>query len=162
MIDRIKILVNLIIEKLLIVLMAVMVLNVLWQVFTRFILNDPSSFTEELARYLLIWVGLIGAGYVTGKKMHLAIDYVINKFDDKKRFVINIFINVCTFSFALFAMLIGGINLVSLILYLEQISAALQIQLGYVYLAVPISGILIMFYSAVNIIEQFQRLNKSN
>ncbi|HRD18591.1 MAG TPA: TRAP transporter small permease subunit, partial [Candidatus Marinimicrobia bacterium] len=57
-----------------VVLMAISVFNVLWQVFTRFILRNPSSYTEELARYLLIWVGLLGAAYAAGNKMHLAID----------------------------------------------------------------------------------------
>ncbi|HRS91659.1 MAG TPA: TRAP transporter small permease subunit, partial [Candidatus Marinimicrobia bacterium] len=57
-----------------VVLMAISVFNVLWQVFTRFILHHPSSYTEELARYLLIWVGLLGAAYAAGNKMHLAID----------------------------------------------------------------------------------------
>ena len=45
-------------------IMAVMVINVLWQVFTRFIIGTPSSFTDELARYLMIWVGVLGAAYM--------------------------------------------------------------------------------------------------
>jgi TRAP-type C4-dicarboxylate transport system permease small subunit len=55
-------------------LMAGMVLNVLWQVFTRFVLRHPSSFTEELARYMMIWVGLLGSAYASGRKSHLALD----------------------------------------------------------------------------------------
>ena len=45
------------------VLMGAMVINVLWQVFTRFVIRDPSSFTEEAARYMMIWVGLLGSAY---------------------------------------------------------------------------------------------------
>ncbi len=55
-------------EWLLVALMSLMVVNVLWQVATRFLLNDPSSFTEEIARYLLIWVGLLGSAYAVGKR----------------------------------------------------------------------------------------------
>ena len=51
--------------------MGLLVIDVLWQVFTRFVLGNPSSFTEELARYLMIWVGLLGASYAAGKRMHL-------------------------------------------------------------------------------------------
>ena len=58
----------------LIVIMGVMVINVLWQVFTRFIVGTPSSFTDELARYLMIWLGILGAAYVSGRNMHVAID----------------------------------------------------------------------------------------
>lgn len=161
MIPRIKKSVDKFIEYLLVFLMAVMVLNVLWQVFSRFILNAPSSFTEELARYLLIWVGLIAAGYVAGRKMHLAIDYLVNKFSPGIKRKIDLFINLAIMMFALFVMVIGGFNLVSLTVYLEQISSALQIQLGYVYLAVPISGILIIFYSAVNIFELYSPSNNN-
>ncbi|MCF6270073.1 MAG: TRAP transporter small permease [Melioribacteraceae bacterium] len=142
-----------IIEWLLIGLLTLMVFNVSWQVFSRFIIGDPSSWTEELTRYSLIWLGMIGAGYVTGKKMHLAIDYFANKVKEPARGYIEIFIHTTVLLFALTVMVIGGTNLVGLTLYLEQISASLQIQLGYVYLALPISGILIIFYSTENIYE---------
>ena len=141
----------------LVVLMTLMVFNVLWQVFTRFIMNDPSSFTDELARYLLIWLGLLGAAYVTGQNMHLAIDYLLNKTNFNVKTKLEYMINILIFLFAFFVMVIGGANLVSLTLYLEQISAALQIQLGYVYIALPLSGILIMFYSGINIIQQYKK-----
>ena len=59
-------------------------------------------------------------------------------------------------------MVVGGFNLVSLTVYLEQISSALQIQLGYIYLAVPISGLLIIFYSAVNISDLYSNDNSNN
>ena len=145
-----------VIEYSLVILMALMVFNVLWQVFTRFIMNDPSSFTDELARYLLIWLGLLGAGYVTGQKMHLAIDYLLSKTKPNVKSKLEYVINISIFLFALFVMVIGGVNLVSLTLYLEQISAALQIQLGYIYIVLPLSGLLIMFYTGVFIIEQYK------
>lgn len=148
-----------VIQNLLVFLMALMVLNVLWQVFTRFIMNDPSSFTDELARYLLIWLGLLGAAYVTGQKMHLAIDYLLNKSKPKVKGILEYVINISIFLFALFVMVIGGVNLVSLTLYLKQISAALQIQLGYVYIVLPLSGLLIMFYTAVDIVQQYKENN---
>ncbi len=63
-----------VLANILVIIMAIMVLNVLWQVASRFILGSPSSFTDELARYLMIWVGILGAAYVSGKNMHVAID----------------------------------------------------------------------------------------
>jgi TRAP-type C4-dicarboxylate transport system permease small subunit len=140
-------------ERVLILLMLVMVLNVLWQVFTRFILGAPATFTEELARYVLIWVGMLGAAYVAGKKMHLSIDFVTGKMKGKLKFWIEVFIQCCIFFFGLFGMVIGGIYLVYLTLYLKQTSAALQIPLGYVYIAIPVSGLLIMYYSAAALYE---------
>ena len=151
---NIKIAVDKVLEWTLIVLMAANVLNVLWQVFTRFVLKNPSSFTEELARYLLIWVGLLGAGYVAGRKMHLAIDVVVNRLKGgRARRLAEYLIEVSIFVFALFVMVYGGIRLVVITLTLNQISAVLRIKLGYVYLVLPLSGLLIMFYSILFMAE---------
>src|SRR5690554_6222742 len=85
----------------LIALMGIAVLNVLWQVFTRWALQDPSSYTEELARYLLIWIGLLGSAYAVGKKLHLAIDLVPMKLEGRARRWLEIAIQLLIFAFAL-------------------------------------------------------------
>lgn len=154
MLEKLKHKVDKVLGWFLIILMAVNVLNVLWQVFTRFILRDPSSFTEELARYLLIWVGLLGASYAAGQKMHLAIDIILKSLEGKTRVLVELCIQLFIFLFALFVMVIGGFRLVSITLKLNQISAALQIQLGYVYLVLPLSGLLIMFYAFLSFMEK--------
>jgi TRAP-type C4-dicarboxylate transport system permease small subunit len=156
MLEIIKNKVNRILEWVLITLMAVNVLNVLWQVFTRFVVKDPSSFTEELARYLLIWVGLLGASYAAGQKMHLAIDIVLKAVAGKIRNLAELCIQLFIFLFAFFVMVIGGIRLVVITLKLSQISAALRLQLGYVYLVLPLSGLLIMFYASVFFMERMR------
>jgi TRAP-type C4-dicarboxylate transport system permease small subunit len=150
---RLKALVDRVLEFAVAFVMAILVLDVLWQVFTRFILRDPSSWTEELARYLLIWVGLLGAAYAAGRKMHLALDLLPTKLEGPKRRRLSIFIELCAFLFAFAALVVGGVRLVNVTLVLGQTSAALQMPIGYVYLVVPISGILIMFYSAYHIYE---------
>lgn len=158
MLLSIKSLVDKILSWVVVLLMAVITVNVLWQVFSRFVLQDPSSFTEELARYMLIWIGILGASYVAGQKLHLAIDLLSTKLTGKSNSVLEIFIQVCIFVFSLFVMVIGGIRLVSITLQLNQISAALQIHLGYVYLVLPLSGILMMFYSAYFVIEEINKI----
>ena len=140
----------------LIVLMAANVFNVLWQVFTRFILNNPSAFTEELARFLLIWVGLLGAAYAAGRKMHLAIEVILERLEGKIREIAEFAIQFFIFLFALLVMIVGGIRLVGITLALDQISAALRVKLGYIYLALPLSGLLIMFYALVFIVERIK------
>ena len=61
------------------ILMSVLVVDVLWQVISRYLLSSPSSFTDELAGFLLIWVGVLGAAYVAGRKEHLAIDILVQR-----------------------------------------------------------------------------------
>jgi len=143
-----------------VVLMAISVFNVLWQVFTRFILHHPSSYTEELARYLLIWVGLLGAAYAAGNKMHLAIDLFSAKMQRNNALRLQIFIQICILLFAVAVMVIGGLRLVTITLTLNQLSAALQVKLGYVYLVLPISGILIAVYAIMEIISLICQLSR--
>lgn len=129
------------------VLMAAMVFNVLWQVFTRFVLRQPSSFTEEAARYLMIWVGLLGSAYATGQKSHLALDLITARLQGGRKRLSEIAIHTCVLLFALAVMVGGGGRLVWIQLSLGQQSAALQLKLGYVYLAVPLAGAFIVIYS---------------
>ena len=70
---------NRVLEVFLVILMSILVVDVLWQVFSRYLLSSPSSFTDELAGFLLIWVGVLGAAYVAGRQEHLAIDILIQR-----------------------------------------------------------------------------------
>ena len=81
-------------------IMGIMVINVLWQVFTRFIMGSPSSFTDELARYLMIWVGVLGAAYMSGKRMHVAIDILPSRLSKVKQLRLKIFVNLIIIFFA--------------------------------------------------------------
>jgi len=101
-----------VLEGFLVLIMSVLVIDVLWQVASRYVLNSPSSFTDELAGFLLIWVSLFGAAYVTGKKEHLAIDLMLQKADPERKKLLEIIINLCVFLFGLFVMVIGGTWLV--------------------------------------------------
>lgn len=144
-----------------IVIMAVITINVLWQVFSRFILAAPSSFTEELARYLLVWLGILGASYVAGQKMHLAIDLLSVNLQERGKAILDIVIQTFIFVFALFVMVIGGMRLVTITLILNQISAALQVPLGYVYMVLPVSGALMMFYAVYYITYEISLLKSA-
>ncbi|RAI92256.1 TRAP transporter small permease [Algoriphagus yeomjeoni] len=139
------------IAYLLVILMSLMVVNVTWQVVSRYIFQSPSSFTDELSRYMLIWVGMLGAAYVAGKNEHLAIDILLTKLEEKAQDKLMILINTCIFIFALVVMVIGGSNLVYLTFILEQKSAVLQIPLAYIYGIIPFSGLLVIYYQVVSI-----------
>ncbi len=136
------------------IIMAVMVVNVLWQVFTRFVVGSPSSFTDELARYLMIWVGVLGAAYISGKRMHVAIDILPTRLNKKGQLRLKTISNSIIILFCFFAMIIGGLRLVYITFTLEQYSPALQIPLAVVYLVIPISGVLIMYYKVSDILNK--------
>ncbi len=139
------------IEFVLVFIFALLVLDVLWQVFGRYVLNQSFSFTEEFARFALIWLSILGAAYLNGQRDHLSMDYLLQKLSPEKLAKRKKIIEMMMFVFALVVMVIGGGNLVYTTLYLGQISPAMHISLGYVYAIVPVSGLLIMFYSIYNL-----------
>ena len=144
-------------EVLVMVVVAVLVLDVLWQVFTRFILNDPSTWTEELAVFLLVWVSLLGAAVALGRGAHLGIDYFVGKLPERMRLATEVFVFFCIAAFSFLVMVVGGIDLVWSMLELGQPSPALNVQMGYVYLAVPISGFFLTLYAIIGLVERLGR-----
>ena len=137
---------NRVLEFILIIVLGVMVLNVSWQVFSRYVLANPNSFTDELARYLMIWLGVMGTAYVSGKRLHVSIDFFPSQLNlslqkTMEKIIISIII-LATFLIFIF----GGSRLVFLTYILGQKSAALQIPLYIVYLCIPLSGACIIFY----------------
>jgi TRAP-type C4-dicarboxylate transport system permease small subunit len=147
-----------ILGSLLVFLMAVMVIAVSWQVFSRYILQSSSSFTEEIARFLLIWIGILGAAYVSGQQEHLSIDILPPKLNEKNRRRLRMGINLLIILFCLAVLVIGGCNLVYLNYILGQTSAALNIPLGAVYTVIPISGVLVIVYKINELLNPKQYL----
>jgi TRAP-type C4-dicarboxylate transport system permease small subunit len=142
-----------ILGSVLVLLMALMVVAVLWQIFSRYVMNSPSSFTEELARYVFIWIGILGAAYATGQQTHLSIDILPPKLEPKNRVRLLIGINILIILFSLTVLVMGGGNLVYVNYELGQSSAALGLPLSYVYSVIPLSGILVIIYKLIEIMR---------
>jgi TRAP-type C4-dicarboxylate transport system permease small subunit len=132
---------------LLTLLMGVMVLDVTWQVVSRLVLRAPSSFTEELAGFLLIWIGLLGAAYCLRAGSHLGIDLLVARLRGRARRAAMVAAHLLVAAFALSTLVIGGASLVRLALHLHQTSAAMGIPVGFVYLALPLAGLLMLVFS---------------
>lgn len=135
---------NKILETVLAVLVAVMVIGCFWQVFTRFILNNPSKYTEELLRYLLIWMTMLGVPYAYGKNRHLSINLATKSFSEKGRLFTSIGTELLVLFLSVFVMIIGGWMVMTN--SAGQISPAMHLPMQMYYACVPISGILMVFY----------------
>jgi len=145
-----------ILELFLVVIMSALVIDVVWQVASRYLFSNPSSFTDELAVFLLIWVGLAGAAYVKGKNEHLAIDILPDKLPPKRKNRQLIFINFLVIIFSVTIMIVGGAWLAFTRFKIGQVSSALELPLGVVYMIIPISGILMVYYA----LDDIRLLNK--
>ncbi|MEO0469468.1 MAG: TRAP transporter small permease [Bacteroidota bacterium] len=132
-------------------LMMIMAVDVLWGVLTRYALGSQADWTEELARFLLIWIGILGAAYASGQQKHLAIDLLMPKLSPPQQKRLSLFIQLLVIGFALFAMVLGGLRLLYLTQTLGQLSAALRIPMTIVYAVLPISGLLVIYYKIEHI-----------
>lgn len=133
------------------ILLSVMTLLVLYQVFTRYILNSPAAFTEELVRYFLIWTGFIGAAYAFITREHMCLVLLRDKMNPASKRILMIFIDVLILIFAVFVITIGGFKLA---MSAEKVfSALLGIPRSLVYAMAPISGLFIIVAQIINIYE---------
>lgn len=139
-------------EVFIIVTMGLLVVDVVWGVFTRYALGEQAKWSEELARFLLVWVALLGGAMAFGTKAHLGVDYFVNQLHPEARRVTAVIAHLVVLFFAAVVLLYGGARVVSEALDLEQTTPALGWRMGHVYLALPISGFFVVLYGLENLV----------
>lgn len=144
---------NPLLEWTVITLVIILVLDVTWGVVSRFVIKSPSRWTEELARYVLMWVVLFGTAVAFHRREHLGFDYVAKQIDPSARKLLGIVAELITIAFASLVMIYGGYVLVSETLTANQVTPALGLRMGHIYLAVPMSGIFIVIFCLDHLFE---------
>jgi TRAP-type C4-dicarboxylate transport system permease small subunit len=134
-----------------VVLFAGLVLDVGWQVFARQVLNAPSGWSEELAKYLFIWVGLLGGALVFGERGHVAADLAVQRAPEKVQRVTAVLVQIAILAFAGLALIWGGYRVVHLTW--DQTLTGLPVHVGWMYLALPISGVITVIYTVYHLIH---------
>jgi TRAP-type C4-dicarboxylate transport system permease small subunit len=139
-------------------LLAAIVLAVTWQVVSRYLLGDPSGWTEELARFLLIWIGLLGGALAYQRRLHLGLDLLpeyLRRQSSGGAIAAGTFaaIDIGVLVFAITILVVGGGALVLLTLDLEQYSPALGLPMAAVYLCLPASGVLMSLSALAAIVD---------
>ena len=119
---------------------------VIIQVFTRYVLNDPAIFTEEASRFAIIWLSLLGTAYACGRLEHMAYTMFPEKLKDGALLAHMRSVAIMVLLFSLTVMFYGGGKLALRAFEYEQLSATLALPMGYVYLCIPLSGLLIVYY----------------
>jgi len=132
----------------------VMTALVVWQVFTRYILNDPSIFTEELVRFILIWTSFLGAAYAFGTRQHMALIFLKESSKGMAKKAVCTFIDLVVLVLVVLVLIKGGYSLASSVMTIK--TPILGIPKGLVYMIGPISGAIIGVYQIINIIEDLK------
>jgi len=134
-----------------VVLFAVLVVDVSYQVFARQVLNQPSGWSEVLATYLFIWLGLFGSALVFGERGHIAVDFAVRPLPEKVQIAVTVVVQLAILTFTGLVLVWGGLRVVSLTW--EQNLPGLPVNVGPLYLALPISGIVTIFYTLYHLVR---------
>jgi len=134
-------------------LLAVLVVTVTWQVLSRYVLGTPSTQTDELSRFVLIWLVLIGAAPCVGSKKHLAIDFLESALADRGKRLLSIYIDLVVMAFAFWVMIVGGWRMIDSVHTTGEMSPALQLPMGVLYSVLPLSGSAIVLYSLIDVVS---------
>ena len=94
--------------------LAFLTLLAVWQVITRYLLNDSSTWSEELASYMFAWVTLLGAAYVFGQMGHMNIPILIERLSQKMQKYLMVIIQLIILAFAVIVLIYGGSQITSL------------------------------------------------
>jgi len=144
--DRLVRILDVVLKNFLIALMAALVAAVSWQVISRYVFSSPSSWTEEVARFLMIWIGLLGAAYAFRTRVHLGLDLLPKKLTGRSAKTLKLFTLGVIVLFSVTVLIIGGGKLVALTWELKQYSAVLGMPIAFVYSVIPTAGLLICVY----------------
>lgn len=132
-------------------LFALMVIVGTYQIVVRYFFNSPSTVSEELLTYSFTWMALLASAYVFGKRDHMRMGFIADKLTGTPRKVLEIIIEILVMFLAGSVMVYGGWNIMGLTM--TQVTASLGVPMGVIYTVVPLSGILIVIYSILNIVD---------
>ena len=131
-----------------------MVLLTCWQVFTRYVLQNPSTWSEELVGYLFAWMSLLGASLVTCERGHMNIPIIVERFSEPIQKLLNCLGEVIAFLFSAVILVFGGVQITTLAM--GQMTSSLGVPIGIFYIVLPLCGVLNMIYTVLNIINIIQ------
>ncbi len=118
-----------------------MVAVVLWQVFSRIFLNRTPGWSEELAQLLTIWFGFIGSAILVREKGHIALEFVVQRLNEKAQRIIEWVVAGLIFLFSIY-LCWGGLDLVRSTI--QNHLPGTHLPVGVAYLPIPISGFLML------------------
>ena len=122
-----------------------------WQVFTRYVLNNPSTWSEELVGYLFAWASLFGASLITGERGHMNIPVVVEKMPLGAQKFFGVFGELIAMAFSLIILVYGGYRIT--LLAMGQMTSSLGVAVGVFYVAMPVCGVINILYTILNIYD---------
>ena len=131
-------------EWLLVLLMSAEVIIVFWQVLARFVLKTPSAWSEEIARYMFIWLVWIGAAYATKENKHIKIDILSSKFKGTTKVIMDIITGLLFVALLVF-MFFTSLKVTKTVYDSNSIATGSHMPMWIAWLSLPLSMFLMLF-----------------
>jgi TRAP-type C4-dicarboxylate transport system permease small subunit len=135
---------------LLVVFGAVMSVIVMLQIIFRFVIYIPLPWSEELARYLMIWTGMVGSFVALREGRHIGVTLVVDRLPPRVAAGVAVFVQVLTI---LFLVILAKQGLALALINLNQLSPAMRIPMFFPYLAVPVGAALMIIELAAGVLQ---------
>ena len=113
------------------------------QVISRYVFNYPFDWPEEMARYLFVWVALLGAALALQRGAHFSIDALVKRFPVKWRLIVPLLIHA---TLGIFTLVVSVKGFQLALRVREQLSPGMEISMAYPYLSVPVSFAIMFKY----------------
>ena len=136
------------IQLVIILMFVVLIATVFYQVVGRYLFNAPPSWSEELARFLQVWIALLASALCIQQSMHLGVDYLLHAVRPRGRALLEMLVHVFVTGFLLL-LLVQGIKILEVASV--QTSPAMGINMWYAYLAVPVGAALMLLESLLKL-----------
>ena len=135
-----------------IALVLLMTLDVLWGVFSRFVLGSQAPYTDEAARVFLVWISFLGGALAFEAKAHLGVDFLVSKFEPSVRKVCAMLVQVLTVGLAVVVLVWGGWRMA--ITQMDAMLATIDwLPRGMVYMAAPLGGCFIVLFALETLVD---------
>ncbi|WP_243009139.1 TRAP transporter small permease [Clostridium sp. AM58-1XD] len=150
-IRKIKEILNKSLEAVCAALLAFMSLLTVYQVFMRYVVKNPSTMSEDILSYSFVWLSLLAAALVFGERDHMSLTFFVDQTKPKIQLFLSVFSEVLILLVAALVFLFGGKGF--MLVGAMQLSPTLSITMDWIYVILPVSGVLIILYSIINIAE---------
>lgn len=147
-------------ENLLLFMLAILVIVIFLQVVMRYLFQNSLSWSEELGRYLFIWLTWMSTGYAVRQHRHLRIEILSDFLSERGKIVLNITAMTIWCAFGIF-LVNKGWTITSLLWRRGQITAALEIPMAITYASVPFGAGIMSLRLIDEIIASFRKLSQT-
>lgn len=127
-----------------------------WQVISRYLLNSPSTTSEALLRFCLIWISMMAIAYVSGRRGHVSLTLLTDKLTGKASRIFEMIIELIFLAFSSAIFVYGGYQAAAN--SMGQTYPMLQIPKGMVYVSLPVTGVIICIYCILNCVSIYKKM----